>query len=110
MTTLDLMTRHPGEWFAIPLDELGSLVSNPKHAHIYQIARERRFALLASWQEGRMYVRVVEPNGREQFFETTSEGGFIRSERAEFLSFLGEESRLFVAQQSQKVGPDVEKN
>lgn len=81
MTTLDLMLRHPGRWFAIPLDELGSLVANAEHAKIYAIAKERSFAILASWQEQKMYVRIVKPDGEEMFFETTMKGGLIKSER-----------------------------
>jgi hypothetical protein len=79
-STISLMLKNPGRRFAIPLAEL----RNPDHAKIYAIAKERSFAILASWQEGQMYVRIVEPDGREQFFETTNERGFIKSERVDW--------------------------
>jgi hypothetical protein len=49
-STLTLMTQHPGRWFTIRLAELGSLVANDECEAIYQIAKERSFAILASWQ------------------------------------------------------------
>jgi hypothetical protein len=84
ITTLSLMVQNPGRWFGIRLAELRALVANAEHAAIYEIAKERSFALLASWQEGKMYCRIVQPDGREQFFETTSDGGFIRSQRVDW--------------------------
>jgi hypothetical protein len=83
-TTLDLMLQYPGRWFAIPLAELGSLVANAQHAAIYAIAKERSFAILASWQAHKMYAKIVQPDGEEMFFETTIKGGVIKTEQQDW--------------------------
>jgi hypothetical protein len=58
-------------WFPISIDELGSLVSDGSQVEVWMVAKELGFKILASWQGGRMYVRVTAPDGHEQTYETS---------------------------------------
>jgi hypothetical protein len=89
MSTIDSMQQNPGEWFPVSLDEVSTMTFeferrgipfDPDWSELLRTAKELGFKTQASLQDGRVYVHVIWPDGRDTIYENTLVGNVLTTE------------------------------
>jgi hypothetical protein len=89
MGTIDSMQQKPGEWFPVSLDEVSTttldferrgIPVDPDWSESLRAAKELGFKAQVSLQDGRVYVHVIWPNGRDTIYENTLVGNVLTTE------------------------------
>jgi hypothetical protein len=90
MSTIDSMHQNPGEWFPVSLDEVRStkldferrgIPVDPEWSELLRTAKELRFKVQASLQDGRVYIHIDWPDGRTTMYENTLVGNVLTTEK-----------------------------